>query len=105
MGIPLFDTPEILSAFIIGACTVLASVIAAITAAMIGRKFQNQARLKSDLREAIRDIEFLLAVEKQHGELHRQSMGKSMVRTVRTQVKQAGYSWSQRFTPGRAKDL
>lgn len=105
MGIPLFNTPEVLSALIIGACAVLASAIAAIAAALIGRRFENQNRLKADLRKAVRDIEFLLQVEKRHGEIHRLREGQSMVRTVRSQVKQDGYNWSQQFTPGRAKDL
>jgi hypothetical protein len=101
----MFENPEVIAAVVIGGCAVLASTIAAIAAAFIGKRFQNQNLLKADLRQALSDIEFLLAVEKEHGEIHRKNTGGSNVRTVRSQVKSTGLEWSRRFTPGRAKDL
>ncbi|MBK5931076.1 hypothetical protein [Halochromatium salexigens] len=101
----MFNHPEITAAAIIGGCTIVASVIAALAAAIIGKQFRNQELLKSDLKEALSDIEFLLHVEKEHGEIHRENFGQSKIRVVRAKVKQAGFFWSQRFTPGRAKNL
>lgn len=101
----MISDPQILSATIIGFCTVCAAIIAAATGALIGRRFDNQQRLKESLRQAVLDIEFLLAVEKEHGKIHEESTGSSKIRTVRKNVKSSGLEWSQRFTPGRAKNL
>lgn len=101
----MFENPEVIAATIIGGCAVLASTIAAIAAALIGKRFQNQKLLKADLKQAVSDIEFLLAVEKEHGEIHRREKGESNIRTVRAKIKSTGLAWSQRFTPGRAKNL
>ena len=101
----MFNDPQITAAAIIGGCAVAASVIASISGALIGKRFQDQKKLKEDLREAISDIEFLLAVEEEHGKIHKQNSGSSQLRTVRSKVEGSGLSWSQRFTPGRAKNL
>jgi len=101
----MLDDPQVIAAIVIGICTISASIIAALAAAVIGRRFQNQKQLKADLRQALSDIEFLLAVEKQHGELHLEESGQSNIRNVRAKVKNQGFEWSQKFTPGRAKNL
>lgn len=101
----MFEDPGVAAAAIGGGSTIAASVVAAIAAALIGKKFQKQKQLSADLKEALSDIEFLLAVEREHGEIHRQNAGQSNIRTVRAKVKDAGFGWSQRFTPGRAKNL
>lgn len=101
----MFSDSQVVAALILGSCTVLASCIAAAVAALIGRRFLKQEAIKSDLREAISDIAFLLDVEKEHAKIHRQTTGETKVRRVRAKVKTAGLAWSQRFTPGRAKNL
>ena len=102
----MFENPEVTAAAIIGGCTVFASLVAATAAALIGRKFQNQKQLKADLLDALSDIEFLLAVEREHGEIHRKQTGQPKTQIVRAKVEQnSGLIWSQRFSPGRAKYL
>jgi hypothetical protein len=101
----MFENPEVVAAAIIGGCTIVGSLIAALTASLIGKRFDRQKQLKEDLRQALSDIEFLLAVEKEHGAIHVKGGGQSKIRTVRAIVKSNGLGWSQRFTPGRAKNL
>lgn len=101
----MIGEPEVLAAMVLGMFTVFATLIAAISAALIGKRFQNQSQIKSDLRQAISDIEFLLEVERKHCEIHRSVSGDSKAKTVRKEIKASGLAWSGRFTPGRAKSL
>lgn len=99
-----FLDAQVLSATISGLFNLTATIIAAVTASLIGKKFDNQSRLKADLNDAIRDIHFLLEVERAHCRLHNEASGSSKQKTVRSEVKSKGYVWSQRFTPGRVKN-
>lgn len=78
----MFSQPEVIAAIVLGTCTIFATLIAAFAAAKVGKRFQNQKKIKADLREAISDLEFLLAVEKEHCELHRMNTGQSQMRTI-----------------------
>ena len=94
--------PEVLAAIINGACTVLAAVIAAVAAALIGKKFASRDRLQAEKDAAIKDVHFLLKVEEFHCALHKDSIGESNQRRIREQVRaETGLEWSGRFTPGR----
>jgi hypothetical protein len=80
---------------------IMASIIAATCAALIGRFIAKRRRLQENLVIAQRDIAFLLKVEALHCQLHRERDGKSLKLTVRAHVKeQDGLVFSGKFTPG-----
>jgi hypothetical protein len=99
-----FMSPEVQSAVISAFGSILSTVIGAATAALIGRRFLNQEKLKRDLQVAISDIEFLLLVEKEHCAESKERNGRSNFQTVRNRIR-ACHPWSGKFTPGRAKGL
>lgn len=99
----LMNDPQIIAAIIQGIGTVTASLIAALAAAIIGRKFLNQERLRSNFHTALADIEFLLAVEAEHCEIHKDIDGQSNKNNIRKKVSSTGLEWSGKFTPERAK--
>ena len=101
MSINLTD-PAVQSAIISSAGNIVAAVIAAICAAIIGHQIAGQRRLKENLSIAMGDIKFLLEVEKLHCEMQVEHQGSSMKITVRRRVGEAGERWSGRFTPGRS---
>lgn len=78
-----------------------AAIIASICAAVIGKRFDNQKKLKEKLALATGDIAFLLAVEGKHCEIHSAMDEMSYKRTVRSAVRESGHIWSGKFTPGR----
>ncbi len=93
--------PEIQAAFITGCFGVLATVIGALVALMISRKISKRQKLEEDLKEAVSDIRFLLAVEEAHCERHRETDGESYKNRTRQVVRDdKGLSFSGRFTPG-----
>lgn len=99
-----WTAPEIIAAIISSAGTVLAAVLASCAAWMLGRQIGQRERLKMQLCEAQADIEFLLAVETRHCEMHREQSGQSSKMKVRDHVRLArGLTWSGRHTPGRAE--
>lgn len=99
-----WTSPEILSALIGSAGTVLAAILASLAAWLVGRQIGQRERLKTQLDEAHSDIEFLLAVEARHCELHREHTGQSSKIKVRDHVRlNRGLAWSGRHTPGRAE--
>lgn len=79
---------------------VVAAALAAAAAALIGKRFMAQERLKQKNAALQNDLFFLLAVEEAHCE--RAGGGKLIVREL---VRQQGFSWTGRFTPGRVSDL
>ena len=98
-----WSNPEIQAALISGIFTVLSALIAAVAAAVIGQIIADRRKLKRDLAIAINDIAFLLAVEELHCEHNKQALGQSRKNTVRTVVRDAGPSFSGKFTPGRVR--
>lgn len=98
----MIESPEVISAIITATGAVVATIIASIAAAIIGKKVVDRERLQSDLNRAIQDVHFLLEVEKRHCEMHAEQGGNSSFRAVRAHVKNnRNESWSGRFTPGR----
>lgn len=95
---------QIIAAWISGICTVVASGIAAVAAALIGKRFADRAKLQADLDTATKDIQFLLAVEQRHCELHKNRSGESNFLRVRRHIEsQNSLGWSGQFTPGRVR--
>lgn len=82
---------------------IVAAVIAAVAATIIGRHFVNGKRLQEQLNLAHSDIAFLLAVEEEHCGMHMAHMNESFKVRVRSLVRDKGMVWSGRFTPGRVK--
>jgi hypothetical protein len=96
----VLNNPEVLAASISGGATITAALLAAIAAAIIGKKFAGREKLKSDLETAKKDIEFLLAVERRHCELHRERDGKSNRNLARKHVRENEHlKWSKLFYP------
>ena len=90
-------------ALINGLSSISSAAIAAVCAALIGKRFLNQKKLKQNLAEACGDIEFLLQVEAAHCEEHILSGDESNKKRMRDLAKEMGYVWTGKFTPGRAK--
>ena len=98
----MLNEVEIVSSLIGAGGAILATLIASLAGALIGKRFADQKKLKADLDRAIKDIHFLLKVEARHCELHAQNGGVKHLRNVRKYVKnEQDESWSGRFTPGR----
>ena len=93
---------EITAAIIEGSFTLLATVIAAVCAALIGKQFQDRKKLKLQLDEAREDVAFLLAVEKLYGIRHKNNHGSSGKINVRECVRTTtDLNWSGNNTPGQ----
>lgn len=93
---------ELLASTIEAGGTVIA---AAVGAGLIGRFIGSKQRLFDELELAIKDIEYLLAVEQRHCETHKEHGGESNRNRVRAHVNDVrGLPWSGRFTPGRQRD-
>ena len=101
----LWTDPAVQSAVIQTAGTIIAAGLAAICAAIIGKRISDRDKLKEKLNAAINDIAFLLEVEKVHVDLHKENSNESFKLRVRQAVGETGLFWSGRFTPGRAKAL
>lgn len=96
--------PQVAAALINGVSTVLAAGIAALAASLIGKRFAAREKLQQDLNAAINDIEFLLAVEKRHCDLHKNRNNESNFLRVRKYITEQGtLRWSGQFTPGRVR--
>ena len=101
LHIPWFD-PSVVAAIINGAATIVAGIFAAICAALIGKRIADRDRLQKLLNTSLSDIAFLLEVEKAHCAIHKQRDGQPHLMQARKAARNAGLSWSGRFTPGRA---
>lgn len=97
----IWTDPQVQAAIIGMIGSVSGTVIAAVVATMIGRRFYDQKKLQHELSVAQQDIAFLLAVEEVHGELHQEDGGSTKKRVARSRARDRGYSWSGLFTPGR----
>lgn len=96
--------PQIFSSIIIGSSTILATVLGAGTAWLIGRKISRRQKLQDDLDRAVRDIHFLLAVEEAHCARNKASGNDSFKLRTRNAVRESSDAdFSGRFTPGNWK--
>lgn len=94
--------PAIVSSLIEASGSVLAAVIAALTAGWIGKKWLDQEAIVKKLQLAADDIEFMLALEKLFIEKTRDVPGMPGRNTMRDLVKKdTGLTWSGKFTPSR----
>jgi hypothetical protein len=96
---------EIQKTLISGLFSILNTVIAAVTASLIGKTIVNRRRLQEKLETAISDIEFLLEVERSHCDNNKHELGESRKNVTREAVKSSGFSFSGRFTPGRVRSM
>lgn len=96
-----WSDPAVQAALLQAVGAVLAAMIAGVCAALIGRQFVNQERLREQLRAAQEDVAFLLAVEEEHGKLHVDRGLSNHKQTVRKAVRERGLTWSALFTPAR----
>jgi hypothetical protein len=95
---------DVLAATIAGTCGMIATIIAALTASLIGRKFSNRQKLQENFEKAKSDIEFLLAVERAHCERNKIATGKTLKNVIRAEVlKTTSCRWSGRFTSSRIR--
>ena len=100
----LAQNPVVLASAITAVGSVLAGLIAATAAAIIGREFSSRAKLRAERDSLLRDLHFLLKVEEYHCNLHKSTVGMSNFRRIRNRVRsETGLQWSGRFTPGRAE--
>jgi hypothetical protein len=90
--------PMVQAAMVYAAGYILAAVIAAACAALIGQQFINRRRLTEKLELARQDILFLLEVEREHCAMHKDRDGESNKIRVRRLVRDKGQGWSGRFT-------
>lgn len=94
----MIEDPQIISAIISAGATLIATLVGG----LIGKRFLDQRKIQADLDRAIKDIHFLLQVEKRHCEIHIGNGFASNLRNARKYAKNhTRESWSGRFTPGR----
>ncbi len=97
--------PIIAAAWVQGICAIIATAIAAVTASLIGKKFSNYKKLEEKLGIAQKDIEFLLAVEVEHCNIHKENTDSSNKNKIRDYVRDNSLlTWSGKNTPGRLKN-
>jgi len=101
----IWSDPAVQAAVITAAGTILATLIAAISASLIGKYIADRDKLKENLNLAINDIAFLLVVEEEHCNVHRENTSQSSKLRIRQIAVDRGLTWSGKFTPGRAKSL
>lgn len=100
-----FTDPAVQSALIQAVGGILAAVVAAIAAAVIGRQIAGRKRLQVALQASVSDIQFLLAVESAHCEMHKEVSEESFKQRIRQVARDQGFEWSGKFTPGRARAM
>lgn len=95
------NDPAVQAAVISAAGSICTSFIAGLCALLVSIQVTGQRKLVEQLQTAKSDIEFQLAVEKLHCDLHLATSGQSFKNTIRKQAKEQGHTWSGKFTPGR----
>ncbi|SMP80103.1 hypothetical protein [Noviherbaspirillum suwonense] len=100
----IWTDPQVAAALIQAAGAATAAAFAAVGTLMIGRQVARRKRLEEKLLAAQGDIIFLLEVEAQHCELHKQVSSESFKLRVRRTVTEKGHQWSGRFTPSRIRE-
>ncbi len=98
-----WSDPSVQAAAIQCVGTVVASALAALTAAIVGKRFADQKYLKERLVLSQKDIAFLLAVEEAHCRNNVQVSGESLKLKMREAARNRGHGWSGKFTPSRAQ--
>lgn len=101
----VFTDPAVQAAVISAIGGIIAALIAAIAAALIGKQIAGRKKLQSALQDAVADIEFLLGVENEHCNLHKEMSDVSYKQRVRQSVRDQGLEWTGRFTPGRVRSM
>ncbi|SDJ09352.1 hypothetical protein [Pseudomonas abietaniphila] len=103
MALALND-PSVQSALITGCFAFASTVLAAVCAQIIGKRFSDRKALERKLELSEKDIAFLLRVEALHVDMNRQDGRKPNKIKVRDMVREQGLTFSGRFTPGRLKN-
>lgn len=98
-----WEDPTLVSSLISAISSVLTTLIGSISAAVIGKRFMNSEELKKNLKTAQSDIAFLLFVEEELCRNNEKTRGRSTKLRVREVAREAGHTWSGRFTPGRVR--
>lgn len=84
---------------------ILAALVPSVAALAINRAKRSRVALESDLKKALGDIRFLLAVEAEYGRNQKEETGQSHVRKIRKIVHaQHHLNWSGAFSDKRAQD-
>ncbi len=94
MGLVTSD-PSVQAAIISSVGSVLAAVIAAGVAAIIGQRFANQKKLQARIEVLQGDLLFLWAVQQEYSRRYGDKI------SVRDVVRAQGYLWSGRFSPAK----
>lgn len=89
--------PEVQAAYISAMSTLFATIVAGISAFLVGRQLISRKKFAEKLHVALCDIEFLLAVEREHCEHHRNKVDKSFKKTMRQRARSLGFYWSGQF--------
>lgn len=92
---------EVQAAYISAASTLISTLFAGLTAIFVGKQIIKQKKAGERLYIAMSDIEFLLAVEKEHCEHHRTESDKSLKNTMRDRARELGHQWSGRFSQSK----
>lgn len=79
------------------------TVLAAVVAGLIGVRWLNQQRMGEQLKQARRDIRFLLEVERVHAEARDSAKPTRPLRQARAVCKDRGFSWSGQNTKSRVE--
>lgn len=97
--------PSVQASVISAVGGILSALIASLAAALVGRQIAGRKRLQAALQLAVADVQFLLAVEHEHCEMHREFSEETFKQRVRQLARDKGHEWSGRFTPGRARTM
>lgn len=93
---------DVLVAVIEAGGQILAALIAAIAAGLIGKQFADRKRLMARIALAQQDILFLLEVEKNYGIRIQHHEDSTLKNTVRQEVRaETGLAWSGKNTRSR----
>lgn len=97
--------PEVQAAYISAVSTLVATLVGSLSAFFVSRQILSRKKLAEQLHQAMSDIEFLLAVEKEHCEHHRTFADRSFKNTMRDRARELGHTWSSRFEPAKIERL
>ncbi len=97
------NDPKVLIELIKAGGNILTATIPSVVSFYLGRKLIKSSKLKSDLKVALNDIRFLLAVEDLHCREHSELTNKSKRHTIRSSVRSERLlNWSGKFSLSRA---
>lgn len=89
-------------ALINNAGTLVSVLVTALTLLWASTKFYNYQRLLADYENSLNDIEFLLAVEREHCQINKEMTGGSNKRLVRS-IASHQHEWSFEHSPSRIR--